>query len=207
MRRCVIIGGAKIGRYDVIREYLRPDDFFICCDSGLYHCEGLDIRPDLIIGDFDSHEKPETAVETISLPREKDDTDTMAGVREAADRGFRDFLLIGIAGGRIDHTLANLYILLWLDNRGLKALAADDFSEMEIAAESPAFVEDRFPFFSLVCISGRVKGVTIKNAKYTLENAEIGSEYQYGVSNEPLPGQTAVITVKEGKLLLIRDRA
>ena len=28
MRRCVIIGGADIGRYDRIRAYLRADEFF-----------------------------------------------------------------------------------------------------------------------------------------------------------------------------------
>ena len=39
MRRCVIIGGADIGRYDRIRAYLRADDFYICCDSGLKHRE------------------------------------------------------------------------------------------------------------------------------------------------------------------------
>ena len=52
MRRCVIIGGADIGRYDRIRAYLRADDFYICCDSGLKHREGLGIAPDLIVGDF-----------------------------------------------------------------------------------------------------------------------------------------------------------
>ena len=56
MRRCVIIGGADIGRYDRIRAYLRADDFYICCDSGLKHREGLGIAPDLIVGDFDSYE-------------------------------------------------------------------------------------------------------------------------------------------------------
>ena len=206
MRRCVIIGGARIERYYVIRQYLLPDDFFICCDSGLEHYERLGIVPDLVIGDFDSHDKPDLPAETIVLPCEKDDTDTMAAVCEAVKRGFRDFLLIGVIGGRIDHTLANLYILLWLDNRGMKALAADDYSEMEIVSRFPARVDDRFPFFSLVNISGKAAGVNIKNAKYTLENAEIHSEFQIGVSNEPLPGKTAEITVERGALLLIRDR-
>ena len=34
-QRCVIIGGADIGRYDRIRACLREDDFYICCDKGL----------------------------------------------------------------------------------------------------------------------------------------------------------------------------
>ena len=44
----------------------------------------------------------------------------------------------------------------------------------------------------------------IRGAKYPLEGAEITCEYQYGVSNEVLPGQTAVVTVGQGRLLLIK---
>ncbi|MBQ6508954.1 MAG: thiamine diphosphokinase [Flexilinea sp.] len=205
-KRCVIVGGAGIRHYEAVRQYLQPDDFIVCCDSGLKHRDGLGIVPDLIIGDFDSWEDPHLAVETIVLPREKDDTDTMAAVREAVRRGFDRFLLLGVFGDRLDHTLANVYLLTWLDNRGKQAMAVDDFSEMEIVSRNPAYIEDRFPFFSLLNISGLAEGVTIKNAGYPLENAAVSGEYQYAVSNQPLPGMTAEVTVKKGSLLLIRDR-
>lgn len=77
------------------------DNFFICCDSGLKHREGLDITPDLIVGDFDSHENPHLNVETIVLPREKDDTDTVFAVKEALKHDFQEFLLVGVIGGRL----------------------------------------------------------------------------------------------------------
>ena len=60
MKRCVIVGGAEIRTYERVRSYFHPDDFFIYCDCGLRHQAGLEREPDLIIGDFDSHEKPET---------------------------------------------------------------------------------------------------------------------------------------------------
>ena len=94
MKRCVIVGGADIGRYDRIRACLQADDFYICCDSGLKHREGLGIAPDLIVGDFDSYENPYLAAETMVLPCEKDDTDTVFAVKAALKRGFQDFLLI-----------------------------------------------------------------------------------------------------------------
>ncbi len=200
----MIIGGADIGRYDRIRSYLRKDDFYICCDSGLKHREGLGIVPDLIVGDFDSHENPHLDVETITLPREKDDTDTVFAVKEALSRGFQDFLLVGVIGGRLDHTLGNVSLLLMLDAQGKTATALDDFSEMEIVSGQPAQIEDRYPYFSLLNISGTAQGITIKNAKYSLAEAEISCEYQYGISNEVLPGKTAVVTVNHGRLLLIK---
>lgn len=204
MRRCVIVGGADIGRYERVRDRLREDDFYICCDSGLKHRERLGITPDLIVGDFDSHANPHLDIETIVLPREKDDTDTVFAVKEALKRGFQDFLLIGVVGGRLDHTLGNVSLLLMLDARGIRAAALDDWSEMEVVSGKPVRIEDRYPYFSLLNISGTARGITIRNAKYPLSHAEITCEYQYGISNEVLPGMAAEVSVETGQLLLVK---
>ena len=204
MRRCVIVGGADIGRYDRVRAHLRDDDFYICCDSGLKHREGLGIAPDLIVGDFDSHENPGLDTETIVLPCEKDDTDTVFAVKEALARGFEDFLLAGVTGGRLDHTLGNVSLLLMLDAQGKGAAALDDFSEMQIVSDRPVQIDSRYAYFSLLNITGTARGITVKNAKYPLANAEITCEYQYGISNEVLPGRTAEVSVQKGRLLLIQ---
>ena len=209
MKRCVIIGGAGIGNYDAVRKHLKPYDFNIFCDSGLRHLNRLAIEPHLIVGDFDSHPNPHSDAETIVLPCEKDDTDTVFAVKEAVRRGFDDFLLIGVVGARLDHTLGNVSILLMLDSLGKKAKIIDDYSEMEIVSKSPAFIDNSFAYFSLLNISGTAKGITIENAKYPLDNASITCEYQYGISNEVLPGALAKVSVSEGRLLLIkvmRDR-
>ena len=203
-RRCVVVGGADIGRYDRIRARLREDDFLICCDSGLRHREGLGREPELIVGYFDSHENPHLDVETIVLPREKDDTDTVFAMKEALRRGFSDFLLVGVIGGRLDHTLGNLSILLRLHSLGKNAAALDDRSELSIAAREPVFVSDAYAYFSLLSIDGTAEGVCVKNAKYPLEDAVITCEYPYGISNEVLPGQRAEISVGKGRLLLVK---
>ena len=206
MGRCVIVGGADINNYAFIREKLCADDYVIFCDSGLKHLENLQVQPGLIVGDFDSHENLLLDVETIVLPCEKDDTDTVFAVKEAIKRGFDDFLLIGVLGARLDHTLGNVSILLYLDSLGKKGCIIDDYSEMEIVSNEPVSVCDDYSFFSLLNISGCAKGITITGAKYPLVDGEFSCEYQYGVSNEVLPGQVAVVSVKEGKLLLIKIR-
>ena len=204
MGRCVIVGGANINNYDFIREKLSADDYIIFCDSGLKHMENLRVQPSLIVGDFDSHEKPQLDVETIVLPCEKDDTDTVYAVKEAIKRGYDNFLLIGVVGARLDHTLGNVSILLYLDSLGKKGCIIDDFSKMEIVSNEPAYIEDSYSFFSLLNISGTAKGITIENAKYPLENGEITCEYQYGISNEVLCGETAKVSVDNGRALLIK---
>lgn len=206
MQRCVIVGGADINNYDFIREQLRCDDYVVFCDSGLKHMEKLRVQPSLIVGDFDSHENPHLAVETIVLPCEKNDTDTVYAVKEAVRRGFDNFLLIGGIGGRLDHTLGNVSILLYLDSLGKKGCIIDDHSEMEIVSKEPVSVCEKYSFFSLLNITGCAKGITVTGAKYPLEDAEINCEYQYGISNEVLPGKTAEISIQCGKLLLVKNR-
>ena len=205
MQRCVIIGGAAVSNYEELKKRLKADDFIICCDSGLNHVEKLGCRPDLIIGDFDYHEKPDTSVETVVLPCEKDDTDTVAAVKEAVRRGFQEFLFLGVIGNRFDHSFGNISILLFLMKKGLHGVIVDDYSEMELAGKQEVFINDRYSFFSLLNISGEAEGVTVRNAKYPLEHAEITSDYQYGISNEVLPGKVASVSVERGCLLLVKD--
>ena len=204
MKRCVIVGGAEIGRYDRICSQLRQDDFLVYCDGGLKHIRELGREPDLIVGDFDSHEKPDTATETIVLPREKDDTDTVYAVKEAVRRGYTDFLLIGVTGERFDHTFGNVSVLLYLDSLGMSARIRDDYSEMEVVSRKTVEIGDSWSYFSLLNISGTAKGICIRDAKYPLTDGEITSEYQFGISNEVLPGRTARVSVREGRLLLVK---
>ena len=204
MNRCVIIGGAGIHNYEQIRGRLRENDFAVYCDCGLRHAERLGLRPSLIVGDFDSHPRPDTEVETIVLPREKDDTDSVFAVKEALRRGYEDFLLIGMIGERFDHSFGNVSLLLFLDSLGKKAKILDDYSEMEIVSRQTAEMDGSCAYFSLLNISGTARDITIRGAKYPLSGGEITSEYQYGISNEVLPGETASVSVGEGRLLLVR---
>ena len=77
----------------------------------------------------------------------RDDTDTVFAVKEAIKRGFDDFLLIGVVGARLDHTLGNVSSLLYLDSLGKKGYIIDDYSEMEIVSNKPTYIENSFRSF------------------------------------------------------------
>ena len=203
-RRAVVIAGGEIISYERVRSFLKPEDYYIFCDSGLFHKEGLNVEPDLIIGDFDSHEKVDTGSEIITLPEMKDDTDSLSGVKTALERGFREFLLLGMTGRRMDHTLCNLYLLSYIKSHHGRALIVDDWSEMEVVEKEEVFISDSYAYFSLIAWKGKCEGVNIENALYPLSSAVIEPEYQYGISNEPLKGGSRV-WVEKGSLLLIKD--
>lgn len=204
MKSCVIIGGAPINDYERIKKYISHKDYFIFCDSGLKHADKLNIKPSLIIGDFDSYEEPETDIETIVLPCEKDDTDTFFAVKEALKRGFEIFTIIGAVGGRLDHSLGNISMLLYLYNQNKKAVLIDDYSVMNIVGNEPEYINKDFLYFSLLNVDGDAKGINIENAKYPLKNATVNCEYSYCVSNELINDEPAKVYINDGKMLLVK---
>ena len=207
-RRCVIVAAGEIHNYERARDFLHEDDFFIFCDGGLSHAGGLGINPDVVVGDFDSCDANDLEwwkkqSEIIQLPREKDDTDTLFAVKLAVERGYNDFVLLGAMGGRFDHALGNISILLYLNGLGKKALLIDDYSVMQIVGNKPLYIEDACSYFSVLTVAGDVSGVNIKNAKYPLENARLTCDFQLGISNEVLPGKVAEVSVASGRVLVV----
>ncbi len=185
---------------------IKEDDFLIYCNGGLKHLEKLNILPNLIVGDFDSFNNPNLDIETIVLPREKDDTDTMFAVKEGIKRGYKNFLLIGVIGERLDHSLANVSILLYLESLNLKAKIIDDYSEVLLVSKNRELITNDFSYFSLINLLNNAKGVDVRNAKYPLIDATLPTTYQYSISNEVLPNKVSEVSLKEGSLLLIKIR-
>lgn len=206
MNRAVIICAAKIKNYQFLKTLLKNDDYFIFCDGGLNHQKELNVSPDLIIGDFDSYTQPvNSRAETIVLPREKDDTDSIFAAKEAVRRGAKSILLLGVIGGRLDHSIANLSILIKLQKLNIPASIIDNYSQIELVDSNPKFIPDTFPFFSLLNITGECQGVNIQNAKWELTDGKIECNYQYAVSNQVIKGKQAKVWVSKGTALLIKD--
>lgn len=208
MKRCVIVSAGLISNFDLVKNQLSSEDFYIFCDGGLSYAASLGVKPDIIVGDFDSCNNEllssyQNKSEIIRLPREKDDTDTFYAVKLALEHGFEDFFLLGAMGARFDHAMGNVSILLYLFKQGKKAMLLDDYSRMQVVGKDFVFIPDSCAYFSVLTIAGNVSGVTIKNAKYPLENASLSCDFQLGISNEVLPGKRAEVSVKEGNLLLV----
>ena len=75
-------------------------------------------------------------------------------------------------------------------------------SVMSLGRES-FFIDDKCSYFSVLTVAGDVSGVTIKNAKYPLENASLKCDFQLGISNEVLPGKVAEVSVENGRVLVV----
>ena len=116
---CSIFAGGELGRVSKPQNGL-----VICADSGYEHAVTLGIKPDIIVGDFDSYEgELPSGVEIHRTVPEKDDTDTLMAVKIAIERGCDRIYLYGALGGaRFDHAFANLQTMLYAREHGAELI-------------------------------------------------------------------------------------
>lgn len=128
----MIIGASPLASGRVFQEYDPKQYFVICADAGYETAQKYKIVPDLVVGDFDSaSKKPPAGWKTLTLPVEKDVTDTMFAAMKGLSAGFRDFTLLGCLGGpRFDHSLANLEVLRFLQEHGGRGVLADEHTKI-----------------------------------------------------------------------------
>jgi thiamine pyrophosphokinase len=201
MKRCFIFSA---GTYYGLREPPVPGDFIIAADAGYRVCQAEGIVPDLLLGDFDSMDQPADFANTVRVPVEKDDTDTMLAVKEGLRRGCDTFFLYGGTGGkRLDHTLANLQSLLYLRQHGAKGnLYDDDFVFTAIQNETLTLSREvEWGLLSVFCIGPEARGIDEQGVQYPLRGASISAGFPLGISNHFLE-EEARVTVRDGALLV-----
>ena len=189
----------------------------IAADGGFSAMQKMGIKPDIVLGDFDSMVSDVTPnadfgeAEVIRHPVEKDDTDTLLAVKLGFDRGYSDFTLYGCLGGeRFDHSVATIQSLAYIAERGGKAVA---YGEPQIKGKTlvmtvlkngslalPKHLEGHFSVFAY---GGECRGVTLKNFKYEVSDVTLTPSFPLGVSNSFLSGKEGSVEVMEGTLLII----
>lgn len=199
MKRCFIFAA---GTFFGLREAPAAGDLVIAADAGYLVCQKLGIRPDLVLGDFDSMPVPEYDGSIVRLPVEKDDTDTIAAVRTALENDCKEIFIYGGTGGkRLDHTLANLQTLLFLRRKGARGyLYDDDFLWTVIENESLTICRSvEWGLFSAFCLGDRAEGIDETGFQYTLENGTLTPDFPMGVSNH-IVAEKATVSVRSGAL-------
>ena len=202
MGRCIIFCAAE---FDSLAAPLTAADYLLAADGGLSHLEKLGLKPDGLIGDFDSLGYIPQGAEVF--PVEKDDTDAMLAARKGLELGFRDFLFYGsLDGPRLDHTIANFQTLQFLADQGATGyLVGRDYIITVVKNGSISFEEHATGIFSLFCLGPDAHGVTIEGLHYPLTDGTLTPGFPLGVSNH-FTGRAATITVKDGSVLAMWDR-
>ena len=201
MKHCVIFCG---GEFDSLHTPIAPGSFVIAADKGLEYTKKLGISPDLILGDFDSlGYVPESAQ---VFPVEKDDTDSMLAVRKGLELGYKEFILYGaLDGPRLDHTIANLQTLLFLESQGAKgALVGLKYLIITVKDGVLRLPMAESGIVSVFCLGEPARGVTIRGLQYELEKGTLESGFPLGVSNH-FVGKESSVSVENGTLIVMYD--
>lgn len=179
----------------------QPGDLVIAADGGYAHMGA--IKPDLVVGDFDSLGYVPADEKVVRHPAEKDDTDTMLAARIGIERGYRAFVLLGGVGGRLDHTLANIQTLAFLRENGARAaLIGDGETITMLQDESLRFRAGLSGIISVFSYGAVAYGVYERGLAYALTDATLTDTNPLGVSNA-FTGEPAEVSVREGRLVVL----
>lgn len=211
--KALIVCGGKAPEKELLLEELKDSDIIIAADKGaeaLYKCN---IKPNFIVGDFDSIDENilnyyrKNNINLNAFPVEKDFTDSEAAVIKAINMGAHKIALLGCTGSRLDHVLSNINLLYYSLTSNIQCYIRDEFNYIRMV-EKPTYIKkDKFKYFSLLSFKEDVINLTIHGAKYPLNNhhLKVGYLSGLGVSNE-ITENEAYIEFSSGILLIIQSR-
>lgn len=203
-QRCVIFTARCEGALEDAYAERRADDYILCADAGYALARQAGVQPDAVLGDFDTLPAPE-GENVVRFPVEKDDPDTLLCVKYALEMGIRDILIIGGLGGRLDHTLASLQTLIYMAERGARAMLCDGLVSACAIRNFSIRIPRSGGKLSVFALSGKCEGVFIRGAKYSVENAVLTPDFPLGMGNDFIADH-AEIGVENGTLVVLWEK-
>lgn len=203
--RCYIFSSAEIKSYDFISEYDLKNGFIICADGGYKHAEKLGIIPDVWLGDGDSLDGTEVySKERIVFPTHKDSTDTDLAVDLALSRGYKDIVIFGGLGGRIDHEYANFCLLKKICDLGGNGVLVNEKNEIFIKKHGFELYPNNKKYISFFPFGGDVEDFSVSGLCYKAEKMKLECSKAQASSNCFGTEDKAIVSFSSGYVLVIR---
>lgn len=190
---------------------IQPGDLLIAVDGGLRHLSALGLHPHVLIGDLDSvdagaeNRARQAGCRVLRYPPQKDETDLELALAYALQEGCTSLCIAGGLGGRLDHTLGNLYLLTQPALKDCQARLDDGVDEVFIVRETAEITGRPQDRVSLLPVSETVTGVRTEGLAYPLRDETLYRERTRGISNVMLAEQ-ARVRVESGLLWCIHSR-
>ena len=195
MKTLVILNG-ELKSVEFLKKISSEFDYIICADGGYENAKIAEIKPHLVIGDFDSSKALDYAGEKLVFPTQKDETDGELAVKEAFRRGSSEIVLTCSTGGRIDHFLANITLLTKFSN--LKISEPDQ--EIYFITEPSEILDKTQKIISIIPFEDSV--ISLNGFEYEVKDAEFKKGTTLGMSNVVLKSR-AKVDIKSGGVFLV----
>lgn len=204
--RVIIVGGGEKPFKELILKYLIEDTKIIAADGGANCLVEYGITPNYIIGDLDSiHNdtiKNLEKCEFIKYPTDKDYTDTELAYNKAVEIGAEEIVFLGCTGMRQDHFFANMCVLYKGLKLGIKTSIVDQYNEIFLVDKDTVIEGYKGQVFSVFSYFEAVKGLTIRGARFELEDFQLELTNNLTVSNEFFKDKV-YLKLKNGVLVVI----
>jgi thiamine pyrophosphokinase len=206
----VLAGGDAVE--PALRSRLASDAVVIAADSGLHQADPLGLHVDYVVGDLDSAapdavEQARAAGAIVERhPAEKDATDLELAFDVARDRGVQVITVVGGAGGRLDHFLANISVLASVRFADLvvDAYVGDAYIAVLQGGRAPFPVGGSAgSLVTLLPVGGDACGITTTGLQYPLHGATLRPGTSRGVSNV-IVAADATVGLDHGTLLMVQ---
>lgn len=197
MKPCVLLAGlSKQITYNETYDY-------IGIDRGALTCVDQKIPLICAIGDFDSVseeelERIQTSCEVIQLPTHKNETDSEAAIEYAIHLGYEQIILFGGLGGRIDHELANLHLLIY---RYPQLILMNEKNRIRLLGEGSYDFKREYKYLSFLALESSM--ISESSVAYPLENERIEPKDIFTISNEIL--DVAHVQIHYGRVLMMES--
>ena len=204
LKRALIISGGEVDNYNFYKSYINDDDFIICADGCIKHLNAIEKLPDVFVGDFDSSSENELCegIEIYKHNPKKNDTDTKLAVDVAFENGYGNIEILCGLGGRVDHLLANVFLLKYIHDNGGTGKIVDEKNTILLLTDKVILEKEENAFVSVVPISSTLNGVTNKGLVYPLNDYTMHFGTTRGISNE-FTEDFAQISIDTGEALVI----
>ena len=204
MGTCLIISG---GDFSPIPDNIHYD-YVIACDHGYDHARSLKIKPDLIVGDFDSCDTQRGDIDDIPIrefPAQKDDSDTMLAIRYALSADYKHVIICCALGGRLDHTLANIQSMAFVASHGgeCELVSTSEYLRTFTGGVLHLPRKDGYSL-SVYALSDKCTNVSIYGSAYDIKEATITNNFPLGLSNY-WKNESVTITMSDGILLIVES--
>lgn len=207
-----IMGNGPVDLLPNLTPYRQEVDVWIGADRGALTLIDHGIFVDYALGDFDSITRDEQrtihiySYEQIPYSNEKDQTDLEIALCKAIELNPRKVYLFGVTGGRMDHALANVYLLAKLTEKQIPGVIIDKYNQVEWTepGEYEIHFDENYPNISFIPYTPYVKGLTLTNFYYPLTNHTVSFGSTRCISNKLLRNR-GTFSYTEGILLLIKS--
>lgn len=214
VRHGILVTGG-IAPSQALLKHLRnelPQAPLICADAGADLCRTAGVVPDYIIGDMDSI-KEETAqwlrelnVKKAVYPAEKDYSDTQIALEFIYEAGAEEIIVIGALGGRMDHELANMMLLLTEGRKGRSLVFWDDGNRLRYVGVGEHKLARTDVYVGMVPISDDGMMLSIEGLYYPLDHYSVPFGESRLISNCFKDHDEATITIEHGDGILVLSK-